>query len=127
MLFADADGASSFPSLAPLQAALDAVEVPYPSSVPASVPTTPNPGAQASSSAFEVASEHGLRQRGGAAAGRTAQVNTPDVQAAAADGKLGVAIGSRAHLVSTDLVVKVRADLLPVFHERRQRVVEGQG
>ena len=109
VLFADADGASSFPSLATLQTAMDAVEIPYPSVVPASVPASPNPGAEAESSAVESVPSEGLRHRVNQTNGRPAGKAT-DGKASEDEpvGKLGIAIGSRAHLVSTDLVVKVR-------------------
>lgn len=108
MLFADADGASSFKSLATLQAALDSIEIPYPSAHSASAQASPIPGAEAESSAVETVAAEGLRHRN-----QKVNIQTVEPKAGVAsedklERKLGIAIGSRAHLVSTDLVVKVR-------------------
>lgn len=108
VLFADADGASSFPSLAALHTALDAIEIPYPTFVPASSPSTPSLASTASSFAPATSTE-GLRSR------TTESVGLPLEFEEESSSRLGVAIGSRAHLVSTDLVVKVRARLYGFF------------
>jgi len=105
VLFADADGASTFSSLEQLQKDLDEVEVDFPTSST----DTPSPSSSVQSKPEET--KEGLRKR---AAGKT----NGSAKGGSFSPKptLGLSIGSRAHLVSTDLVVKVSSFPNLSFH-----------
>ncbi|KAL7415611.1 nucleotide-diphospho-sugar transferase [Mrakia frigida] len=108
VLFADADGASTFSSLEQLQKDLDEVEVDFPTS------STDSPSRSSAESKPEQVKD-GLRKRA------TGKTNGSATKSGSSSPKptLGLSIGSRAHLVSTDLVVKrsfLRNLLMHGFH-----------
>ncbi|CDZ98074.1 Glycosyltransferase [Phaffia rhodozyma] len=109
VLFADADGASTFSSLSLLQNDLDKIEVTL----------SPSPSSS-SNAASATATASSTSDRSGATVRKRGAPNNVNARVASQkDRSYGVAIGSRAHLVETDLVVKrsfVRNCLMHGFH-----------